>query len=446
MAQILPILEKKFYTVSEITKEIKDILEDEFFDVWIIGEVSNVATPLSGHTYFTLKDKSASIRAVLFRGQKNLLNYNLKNGEEIIVRGRISLYEPRGEYQVIVDYLEPYGIGKLFLQIEKLKEKLNKEGLFKEKFKKEIPKFPDKIGVITSITGAAIRDILNVLKRRFTGIELFIYPVKVQGDEAPAMIVDAINFFNRFDENINVIILARGGGSIEDLMPFNDESVARAIFASNIPIISAVGHETDFSISDFVADLRAPTPSAAAELVVKNKEEIIIHIDNLTKRLILLFKSKIEKLKHKINNSETILNNFSWKILNLIEKIKLSEKEILKIFLIFLKNKKNSLDNLTFMVTQFNPEKKIEFYKERLHYLNNNLKRNYLILFENKRKSLINLMQNLHYLSPLNILNRGYAVVKKDGKVVQKIDDINIGDNIEVKVSDGDFKAKVTEC
>jgi exodeoxyribonuclease VII large subunit len=443
MAQILPILEKKFYTVSEITEEIKNIIEDEFFDVWILGEVSNVVTPMSGHTYFTLKDKTASIKAVLFKTQKKLINYNIKNGEEIVVRGRISLYEPRGEYQIIIDYLEPYGIGKLYMQIEKLKEKLFKEGLFEKKFKKNIPKFPEKIGVVTSVTGAAIRDILNVLNRRFTGIELFIFPVKVQGEEAPNLITEGIKFFNNFRENIDVIILARGGGSIEDLMPFNDETVARAIFKSNIPIISAVGHETDFSISDLVADLRAPTPSAAAELVVKNKQEVSIHLDNLTKRLTLLIKSKIDYYKHIINNSNTNLNNFRWEITHFNNKIKIIKKDLINSFSQYFNSRNEKVKHLTLQLYQFNPKMKIKNYKDKLDYFSNNLYKNYFALFNSKKNSLLNFMQNLHYLSPLNILNRGYAIVQKNKKLIQSINDVKINDRINIKVSDGNILAKV---
>ncbi len=443
MAEILPILDKRFYTVSELTEEIKYLIEDEFFDIWIVGEVSNIATPMSGHTYFTLKDKKASIRAVLFKGQKSLINYNFKNGEEVLVRGRLSLYEPRGEYQIIVDYLEPYGIGKLYLKIEQLKKKLAKEGLFDKKYKKEIPKFPEKIGVITSITGAAIHDILNVLKRRFAGIELFIYPVKVQGDDAPGFIVDAFKFFENFREKIDVIIIARGGGSLEDLMPFNSEDVARAIFQSSIPVISAVGHETDYSIADFVADLRAPTPSAAAEIVVKNKHEVILHLDNLTKRLTLLMNSTLSKYKSKISNISQKLTNFNWKLYNLKSKVYNLEKDLIVFYKNYLKERENRIKNLHLKLLQHTPEMRIKNFKDKLDYLSKNLYKRYFALHKIKKDKFTNLMQSLHYLSPLNILNRGYALVQKDGKLVSSVKHINTQDNINIKLSDGEILATV---
>ncbi len=278
--------EKKTLSVSELTSRIRELLENNFFDVYVTGEISNLSKPISGHIYFTLKDENSSIRCVLFKFQQRLIDFDYKNGDKVIVRGRITVYEKRGEYQIIVDYVEPDGIGALYLKFERLKKKLKEEGLFDEKYKKKIPEFPKKIAIITSPTGAAIRDILNILKRRFLNLQIIIAPVKVQGEEAKTDIVKAIQFVNLYIKDIDVIILARGGGSLEDLQPFNEEIVARAIFQSKIPIISAVGHETDFTIADFTADLRAPTPSAAAELVVKNKEDLLLHLSNLEKQLI----------------------------------------------------------------------------------------------------------------------------------------------------------------
>ncbi|OGP68960.1 MAG: exodeoxyribonuclease VII large subunit, partial [Deltaproteobacteria bacterium RBG_13_53_10] len=259
-------------TVTELTREIKDILESRFSEIWIEGEISNLRIPPSGHVYFTLKDDSSQIRAVLFRMQSRSLRFLPEDGLLVVCRGRVSLYERRGEYQLYVEEMEPKGIGALQLAFLQLKEKLEKEGLFDPARKRTIPMVPRQIGIVTSPTGAVIRDILHIVHRRFENVSILLYPARVQGEGAAQEIVDGLEYFNEFTE-VDVIILARGGGSLEDLCAFNEESVARAIYRSKIPVISAVGHETDYTISDFVADLRAPTPSAAAEMVVRDKRE-----------------------------------------------------------------------------------------------------------------------------------------------------------------------------
>lgn len=259
------------FTVSELTSIVKNVLEDAFPSIWVQGEISNLKN-YGNHLFFTLKDENAQIRAVLFRGYTNSLKFNPKDGMSVIVRGTLSLYQARGEFQLIANYIEPLGIGLLKLAYEELKEKLAKKGYFDEERKKKLPFLPQRIAIITSPKGAVIRDILNILKRRYYNLHIIIVPVKVQGEGAKEEIANAIKFVNdKFIDTIEVIILARGGGSLEDLWAFNEEIVADAIYHSKIPIISAIGHETDFTIADFVADLRAPTPSAAAELVVQKK-------------------------------------------------------------------------------------------------------------------------------------------------------------------------------
>ncbi|MEE9165043.1 MAG: exodeoxyribonuclease VII large subunit, partial [Nitrospinota bacterium] len=262
--------ERQVYTVTEITRAIKFSLETEFPRVWIEGEISNLRIPSSGHMYLTIKDEESQIKVVMFRSGKSQLKFGPKDGDQVIVKGKITVYEPRGEYQIVIDYMEPKGIGALQLAFQQLKEKLSKEGLFDEELKKSLPLLPQKIGIITSPTGAAVRDILNIIDRRFPNVHILIAPVKVQGEGAAQEIAAAVKDLNKI-KGVDVIIVGRGGGSIEDLWAFNEEVVARAIFESEIPVISAVGHEIDFTISDFVADLRAPTPSAAAELVVRDK-------------------------------------------------------------------------------------------------------------------------------------------------------------------------------
>ena len=271
---------KKILTVSELTLEIKHHLEEGFGEIWVEGEISNFRSPSSGHYYFTLKDGKSQIRGVIFRFMGRYLKFEPQDGLAVICRGKISVYEPRGEYQLILDYMEPKGIGALQLAFEQLKEKLEKEGLFDAARKKPLPLLPKKIGIVASPTGAAIRDLLNVIGRRFPNVGILINPVKVQGEGSAQEIASAIYELNTIPE-IDVIVVARGGGSLEDLWAFNEEIVARAIDHSSLPVISAVGHEIDFTIADFVADLRAPTPSVAGELVVKDKAELSHLIDSL---------------------------------------------------------------------------------------------------------------------------------------------------------------------
>ncbi|HUT84984.1 MAG TPA: exodeoxyribonuclease VII large subunit, partial [Thermodesulfobacteriota bacterium] len=278
-------------SISELTQLIKFQLEQSFDYLWVEGEISNFRIPSSGHFYFTLKDEKSQIRAVMFRSQNRTLEFSPEDGLSVICRGRLNVYETRGEYQLILDYLEPKGLGALQLAFEQLKQRLAQEGLFDPDHKKPLPQLPRKIGIVTSPTGAAIRDILNIIERRFANVGILIYPVKVQGEGAAQEIATALQELNQMPE-IDVVILARGGGSIEDLWPFNEEVVARAIYHSEIPVISAVGHEVDFTIADFVADLRAPTPSAAAELVVRNKDDLIYNLNTVYVRL----KNSIRKI------------------------------------------------------------------------------------------------------------------------------------------------------
>src|SRR5579864_4870217 len=269
--------QRRVWKVSELTQQIGNLLEGSFPDVWVEGEVSNYRPAQSGHLYFTLKDAQAQIRCICFRDQLRGIKFRPDNGLQVTVRGSLGIYEPRGEYQIYVSHIEPVGLGALQLAFEQLKKKLQEEGLFEHSRKKPLPVLPRCIGIVTSPTGAAIRDILRVLKRRFPNAHVRLYPVKVQGDGAAKEIAAAVNYFTRA-KFADVLIVARGGGSLEDLWAFNEEVVARAIFASEIPVITGVGHEADFTIADFVADLRAPTPSAAAELVVSSRQEFERHI------------------------------------------------------------------------------------------------------------------------------------------------------------------------
>src|SRR6266436_2342421 len=288
--------QRKIYTVSELSFEIREMLE-RFIDVWVEGELSNFKASTAGHLYFTLKDDRAQLSAVCFRNTARLLRFRPENGKLFRARGRVSTYEVRGEYQLIVEVLEPAGLGALQLAFEQLKERLEKEGLFKPERKRRIPTLPRKIGIVTSPKSAALRDILTVLKRRHNAVNVLIFPAEVQGESASLQVMEGIDYLSR-SSDVDVIIVARGGGSIEDLWPFNEERIARAIVRSQKPVISAVGHEVDFTICDFVADLRAPTPSAAAEIVIKSKIELMDRVEQLEGRLDAIIKFRLSGLRN----------------------------------------------------------------------------------------------------------------------------------------------------
>ncbi len=404
MYNYFPLISKeKILTVSELTYQIKKLVEPNFQDIWLQGEISNYKIHASGHVYFTLKDENASIDAALWKRYADiyLKNYTYKDGDKVLVHGKIEIYEPRGEYKIIVDFIEPLGIGELQIKFEMLKQKLAAEGLFDARFKKPIPEYPNRIGIVTSPTGAAIRDMINIISRRFPAVELILYPVKVQGDGAAEEIAQAIRDLN-FYGKVDVIIVGRGGGSIEDLWAFNEEIVARAIFESKIPIISAVGHEIDYSISDFVADLRAPTPSAAAELVVKNRDDVIENIRN--------FWYTIHQLT--------------------IEKIKNAKKEV---------------EHLTKSYAFNRPIDWLRQYTMRLDELTRALEIAMSHRFELIKNNFEQWLKRFESLNPELALKRGYAIVYKDGKIVRSKGELKLNDEFNVKLSDGIIKGVVKE-
>ncbi len=298
---------KYIYKVGELTSQIKTILEDSFSKIWVEGEISNFSAPSSGHIYFTLKDDKSELKCAFFKGYNEKIKFKINDGMHAICFGKVSLFEKRGQYQLIVSRMEPKGIGALQLAFEQLKERLFKEGLFDESRKRVIPKLPDRIGIVTSPTGAAIRDMLHVIKKRFSNVEIIINPVKVQGEGAKEEIATAIEEFNKLN-NVDVIITGRGGGSLEDLWAFNEEVVARAIYNSRLPVISAVGHEIDWTISDFVADLRAPTPSVAAEVVIVKKSELADRLDEIEKKLKTFPLDLVKEYEQRLDEIEKDLN------------------------------------------------------------------------------------------------------------------------------------------
>ncbi|MGB2705259.1 MAG: exodeoxyribonuclease VII large subunit [Candidatus Omnitrophota bacterium] len=391
------------YTVSEITRRIRAVLEDNFGTVWVEGEVSNFIKHQSGHMYFSIRDKESTLSSVLFRGVNLKLKFEIKNGMHVLCSGKISVYDKRGQYQLYVSKIEPRGAGALQIAFEQLKEKLRKEGLFDEARKRPIPYLPQRVGVITSPTGAAIRDILNIARRRFSNIEIILNPVRVQGDMAKDEIAGAIELFNTLG-NIDVIILSRGGGSLEDLWPFNEEIVARAIYGSKAPVISAVGHEVDYTISDFVSDFRAPTPSAAAEVLIPKKEDLITLLKGFSERMRNALFSKIDFLSEKINA--------------------LGQRYVFKEPFNIVLQHEQELDDLMQEIA---------------------LKGSYIVKF--KTEILNTLVGRLDALSPLGVLNRGYSITmrKKDGKIVKDANVLKKNELIKTKLAKGEVISRVEE-
>ena len=391
------------YSVSQLNSYVKGVLDrdENLAHVFVTGEISNYKAHYSGHLYMTVKDETASIKAVMFAGNASKLRFKPENGMKILAFGTVSLFPRDGSYQLYINDMQPDGVGALNIAFEQLKNKLEAEGLFRQEHKKPLPEFPQKIGVVTSSTGAAVQDIFNVLKRRFPVAEVVLRPCQVQGEGAAEDIAKAIYEFNKLNA-ADVLIVGRGGGSIEDLWAFNEEIVARAVFASRIPVISAVGHETDYTICDFVADLRAPTPSAAAECAVPDMFELKANLVSLRQHIFSL-------IRNKMNIERSSLSSF--------------EKRLA----------------LRDPVTNINEQRKeLVYLTEKLSILTNS------ILEDNKSK-ISALAGKLDALSPLSVISRGYALVEKDDKPVTKVKDLKKDDVISIKLSDGQVKARIGE-
>ena len=391
------------YTVSDLTRYIREMFEADYRlqDVWVQGEVSNLGRPASGHMYFSLKDAGAQIRCVMWRAAVAQQAALPQDGDAIVVHGRLGVYEVQGSYQLYVDTIQPAGgVGALYRQFELLKARLQAEGLFDPDRKRPLPEVPHRIGIVTSPTGAALRDMLNVLSRRWPLLEVILAPTQVQGDEAPPQIVAALKrLYVRSD--VDAIIVARGGGSIEDLWAFNDERVARAIFAAPVPVISGVGHETDFTIADFVADVRAPTPSAAAELISPNREDYLLTIDAHAARLNEVMAARLREARSALEANVRALQHLSpqARLANIRQRLQ------------------DLTESLTFVLTH-----RIELWRERMDGAS----------------------ARLNALSPLAVLARGYAVVRREttGQIVRSVKQVKAGDRLSVRVSDGEFGAR----
>ena len=434
----------RIYTVSELTSDIKDILEKTYPFIWIYGEISNFNVPASGHFYFTVKDEHAQINAVMFRNQNRNLKFEPEDGITITGLARISVYEPRGTYQIIFEYLEPKGTGAIQLAFEQLKKRLADEGLFDEKHKKPLPFLPGKISIITSPTGAVVHDILQIIDRRFSNLYLEIVPVKVQGYGAEDEIISAIEMINARCGS-DVAILARGGGSLEDFHAFNSEDVARAVFASKIPLISAVGHETDFSITDFVADFRAPTPSAAAELAVPLKKDLSRRITDLSEGLSTRFLRYFGHLQTVLKGMSNRLVHPNRKIVDLRLRTDDMLGRLNRAFKnIILQHHERLLWRIERLFSN-NPSIQIKTLKDKLNQKCGSIDIYMRIIINNKRSILRELEEKLHTLSPEAILARGYSITRTipDAAVIRDPQEVSVGQDLEVMVAGGAFICSV---
>jgi exodeoxyribonuclease VII large subunit len=437
--------EKTILTVSRLTALLRGVLEENFEQVWVQGEVSNLSYPSSGHVYFTLKDTGAQLRCVMFKGAVKNLKFRPTDGMGLIARGRISVYDQRGEYQLICEYLEPAGIGALQMAFVQLKERLAQEGLFDERHKHVLPTFPRRIGVVTSATGAAIHDILNVLRRRFASLEILIYPVRVQGEGSALEIARAIDDMNRLDL-VDVLIVGRGGGSLEDLWAFNEEVVARAVYRSKLPVISAVGHETDWTICDFVADLRAPTPSAAAELVIASSLELRGQLEALNHRLRIAMESHLETLETRVaalrrslHDPSTMLGHLGQRVDDLTERLELAlENSALR--------RRELFERLQTALSFHSPDRQIARLQQQLTTLSAQSGQLILHKIQDVKYSFGSLTARLDVLSPLQTLSRGYAIATTgSGTVVTDTGQLSEGDRISVYLHRGKAQCRVEE-
>lgn len=436
--------EKTILTVSRLTNLLRGVLEENFEQVWVQGEVSNLSLPSSGHCYFTLKDSGSQLRCLMFKSAFKNLKFRPVDGMALIVRGRISVYDQRGEYQLICEYLEPSGVGALQTAFVQLKQKLAAEGLFSDEHKLPLPRFPQRVGVVTSPTGAAIHDILNVLKRRFASLELQIYPVRVQGEGASLEIARAIEEMNRMAE-VDVLIVGRGGGSLEDLWPFNEEVVARAVYRSEIPVISAVGHETDWSICDFTADLRAPTPSAAAEMVIASSGELKSQVSALSRQLVILLENRLDSLaasvralERALQDPRTLLGHLSQRVDDLDGRLGVALR--------------NSVERRNQVFTRMNnalmfhsPSLKADSARQRLMLLSARMESLVVQRIDASRQVSGESAARLDVLSPLKTLARGYSITSRldNGRVITDTEQLSEGDQLLVTLNRGSVGCRV---
>jgi exodeoxyribonuclease VII large subunit len=438
--------QRKVYTVSELSQEIRALFEEEFPDIWIKGEISNYRPAASGHLYFTLKDAGAQLRAVCFRGQARYLKFKPADGLSVIARGQLSVYEARGEYQLIVELLEPAGLGALQLAFEQLKARLAAEGLFDAARKKPLPMLPRTVGIVTSPTGAVIRDILRVLRRRFRNINALVYPVRVQGEGAGAEVVEGIRCLSRWP-GVDVLIVARGGGSLEDLWAFNEEIVARAIAASKVPVVSAVGHETDFTIADFVADLRAPTPSAAAELVVHPREDFEAEVESRVRHLGQCVRLRLADARHQLRelSAHRVFQTLATRIVQRSQRVDEAAAALSRTMARRLSAARNEFLRLAPGVLRYDLERLIKQRRGPLHERSGRLDAALVRVLTRQRNRLIQVRALLGERNPLAILNRGYSITRDAaGRIVRDASQVATGSEVSIHLAHGELGAEVT--
>jgi exodeoxyribonuclease VII large subunit len=437
----------RIWPVGELVGKVRDIVERDFTDVWVEGEISNFRPAPSGHLYFTLKDADAQLPVVLFRGQARLLRFRPEDGLHVLVRGRVSVYEQRGQMQLVAETMEPVGAGSLQLAFEQLKEKLKAEGLFEQARKRPLPPFPRTVGIVTSPTGAVIRDFLNIVARRHSGLNVLLCPVSVQGEFSAAEVEAGLTCLNA-PGLVDVIVIARGGGSLEDLAPFNSEGVARAIVASRLPVVSAIGHETDFTIADFAADLRAPTPSAAAELITAAQHDVAEHLARLNHRLERATRFQILQARQRLarvpasraeGRMAAVLHRLEQRLDDLGFRMESAVRQQLRA-------KQRALSDFAAAVMRHDPRQQLAHARGHFNDCRTRLDRSLERTVGAARARLSALDVQLNSLSPLRVLDRGYALVlDEQGAVVRSARQVAAGVSVTTRLSDGTFASRVTE-
>ncbi|MFM1568711.1 MAG: exodeoxyribonuclease VII large subunit [SAR86 cluster bacterium] len=435
---------QEIISVSEINRRAKSILEENFPFVWIQGEVSNFFSAASGHWYFSLKDESSEIRCAMFANKSHRITFEPKDGDHLVLNGTLSIFEGRGQYQIIVEHIELAGEGALLKAFEELKKKLLTEGLFDDSLKKKLPSYPRSIAVVTSPDGAVIQDIINVLSRRSPFFNLTVVPTLVQGEKAAPLICEALNKASNL-ENIDLIILARGGGSIEDLWAFNNEEVARAIVNCPIPLVSAVGHETDFTISDFVADIRAPTPSIAAEIISQPYSELKETLEGYQSYLLKSVESQFDSQRTRITNLIKRIRHPGDKLREIGQKVDYLETALIQEMHQKVSFKKNQLNLTQLSLQQNSPQNKVKEAKVYLQNASKDLLKAFNLKIERKRKLLGELVATIEAVSPLSVLARGYSIIstEPEGKILSSSDQVEIGQTISAVLNKGSIKAEV---
>ena len=437
--------QEHIYSISELNDEVASTLTEAFGVIWVEGEISNLMRSAAGHIYFSLKDESASVRCAMFRMQNQSLDFELRDGMQILARAKVGLYKQRGEFQLIVEYAEESGEGLLRQRFELLKQTLQKEGLFDEFHKKPLPKMPKTIGLVTSPKGAAVQDIIKTIKRRYPIVRVIVYPTLVQGNEATKKIASAIDIANQRDE-CDVIIIARGGGSLEDLWCFNEELVARSIFHSKIPIISGIGHETDFTIADLVADLRAATPTAAAEIALPTTSEIVDRLNRYIFDITQLIDYKVNHFRHQLKSASLRMqaSHPQSKLQFNMQKLDLINEKMQKLPMMQVSDLKNIFRISFSKLLASNPKINIEAERQNLEMKNMALSNAMIGLIESKRNHFSVMTAQLEGASPLQSLSRGYALVtNEDGRNIKSVKKIKTGASVKTKLSDGSFISRV---